>query len=79
MKTPIRIIAISASSGMSVILYLAYYNQYFRWRSCFNELGRCFDDNTGAVYQEQSGLAWLSMAVLMSLFALYQLWRLTTR
>lgn len=79
MKTPIRIITIGASLGMSAIFYLAYYNQYFRWRSCFNELGRCFDNDTDAVYLEQSGAVWLSMAALMSIFAVYQVWRLTTR
>jgi hypothetical protein len=35
-----------------------FYERYWRWRECFNELGRCFDPVTQDVYLEQSGLVW---------------------
>ena len=54
----------------------AYYHQYFVWRGCFNELGRCFDPETGVVYLEQSGAIWLSLTLLFSAVALYQIWRI---
>ncbi len=42
----------------------AYYIRYFKWRDCFNELGRCFDSKTGTVYVEQAGLIWMALGVL---------------
>ena len=65
------------SSGSAVLFCFAYYDSYFKWRSCFNELGRCFDSDTGVVHLEQSGVAWLTLAVLASSIALYQIWRLS--
>ena len=55
-----------------------YFEQYFKWRDCFNELGRCFDTETGVVYTEQAGLVWGTMAVCALAFALYnssKLWK----
>jgi len=65
------------SSGLSGLFCIAYYVSYRNWQSCFNEAGRCFDGDVGNVYLEQSGIAWLSLAVLAFGIALYQLWRLT--
>jgi hypothetical protein len=28
----------------------AHYDRYYKWRECFNELGRCFDPETASVY-----------------------------
>lgn len=58
------------------MLWFAYYALYFKWRTCFNEVGRCFDGDTGGVYLEQSQAIWLPLAVLASCVSLYQLWRL---
>ena len=38
------------------------YDRYWRWRDCFNELGRCYDVVSQDVYLEQSGLVWGSLA-----------------
>ncbi|MBU2994374.1 hypothetical protein Q4555_06630 [Octadecabacter sp. 1_MG-2023] len=54
----------------------AYYDRYFKWRDCFNELGRCFDPVSGTVMLQQSGLSWGSLAVLGAVITLYQLWAL---
>ena len=42
----------------------AFYDRYWLWRDCFNELGRCFDPESGQVYLEQAGVAWGSLATL---------------
>ena len=62
--------------GLSFAFGYFYYVQYFRWRGCFNELGRCFDAGTGAVYFEQSGSVWLLLAVLAFGAFLFQFWQL---
>ena len=67
--------ALITSLGLSAILWLAYYTQYFKWRHCFNELGRCFDEETGVTYLQQSNLFWLPLAVLVSYISVVQLWR----
>ena len=72
----IRKIAVVASLGLSAFFYFSYYALYYKWRDCFNELGRCFDNDSGVIYLEQSGIIWLSLAVLTSCIALYQLYNL---
>lgn len=57
--------------ALSLVFAYAYYTQYFIRRACFNELGRCFDAETGVVYLEQSGAIWLWLAVLASALSLY--------
>ena len=42
----------------AVFFGFAYYDRYFKWRDCFNELGRCFDSETASVYVEQAGMVW---------------------
>jgi len=43
---------------------VAFYDRYWRWRDCFNELGRCYDPATQDVYLEQAGVAWGSLALV---------------
>lgn len=50
--------------GLFVFFGYMYYDQHFRWRDCFNETGRCFDPQTGVVYLEQSGIAWIILTML---------------
>jgi len=76
MKSWFRKTTFVLATGLSALSCFAYYEYYFRWRSCFNEFGRCFDSENSVVYFEQSGVAWLSLAVIASGIALYQLWRL---
>jgi len=63
--------------GLAAFFCFAYYVRYFKWRDCFNELGRCYDSDTGMVYLEQAGAIWLSLAVLTFGISLYQIWRLS--
>jgi hypothetical protein len=62
--------------GLSLVFGYFYYVQYFRWRGCFNETGRCFDAESGVVYSEQSGDTWLLLAALTFGASVYQAWRL---
>jgi hypothetical protein len=29
--------------GLGLLFLAAFHDRYWRWRDCFNELGRCFD------------------------------------
>jgi hypothetical protein len=77
MEAALRKLIFLASLGLSAIFWFACYFFYFKWLDCFNEMGRCFDSDTGVVYLEQSKLFWVPLAVLASCFSFYQLWRLT--
>ncbi len=72
----IRVAFSLAFLGLSFAFGYFYYVQYFKWRDCFNELGRCYNAEAGVVYLEQSGAIWLSLAILALGSALYQVWRL---
>ncbi len=76
MRNRLRKAVFVVFSGLSALAFYGAYASYIKRKDCFNELGRCFDSETGVVYLEQSGVAWLSLAVLASGVALYQLWRL---
>ncbi len=67
----IRKVAFSVLLLMSFAFGYLYYVQYFMWRGCFNELGRCYDNESGVVYLEQSGGVWLTLAILTFGTALY--------
>lgn len=60
--------------GLSVIFGYFYYAQYFKWRDCFNEAGRCFDRQSGVVYMEQSGIAWIILTLLTFGAFVFCLW-----
>lgn len=54
------VVFLGLAAGFGAIYFVGYRNV----GSCFNELGRCFDAETGVVYEEQSGIIWLLLAVL---------------
>ncbi len=72
----IRMLASLTCLGLSLAFGYLYYVDYFKRRDCFNELGRCFDEDTGIVYMEQSGTVWLLLTVLALGAGLYNTWRL---
>jgi hypothetical protein len=41
----------------------AFYDRYWRWRGCFNELGRCYDSQAG-VMVEQAGGIWGGLSLI---------------
>ena len=65
--------------GLSFVFGYMFHVQYFQWRHCFNEIGRCFDADAGVVYFAQSGAVWLSLALVSLGLSLYQIWRLVKR
>ena len=58
----------SAMAVVPSVLGLAstalFYDRYWRWRDCFNELGRCYDPASQDVYLEQAGLVWGTFTAL---------------
>ncbi len=46
------------SLALAALFALAFEARYWRWRDCFNELGRCWDSATQQVYLEQAGIFW---------------------
>ncbi len=53
----------AALIGLGGLFALAFEARYWRWRDCFNELGRCYDPVSQDVYLEQAGLVWGGLAV----------------
>jgi len=50
--------------GIGILFALAFEARYWRWRDCFNELGRCYDPVSQDVYLEQAGLVWGGLAAI---------------
>ncbi|MEQ8367434.1 MAG: hypothetical protein RIB61_12055 [Roseicyclus sp.] len=59
---------------MSIVFVIAFHNRYYRWRDCFNELGRCYDPNTTTVYTT-SGLVWGGVSLAFACLCALTLWR----
>ena len=74
---PFRVVTLALMLVLAACSGWVYYQHYFVRRHCFNELGRCFDPETGMVFLEQSGAIWLIITVFAGGIALYQVWRLT--
>ncbi|WP_214472494.1 hypothetical protein [Mesorhizobium sp. dw_380] len=56
------VLAIATGAG-ALLSTLAWHGRYWLWRDCFNELGRCYDAESGEVFLEQAGLLWGMFAV----------------
>ncbi len=50
--------------ALTGLFAVTFYQRYWRWRDCFNELGRCYDPVSEQVYLEQAGLVWGSLSGL---------------
>lgn len=65
-------------AGLGLAAAALFYERYWRWRDCFNELGRCFDPATQDVYLEQAGLVWgMFTVVFLGAAVVLMLWRRT--
>ncbi|MEW6150439.1 hypothetical protein [Bradyrhizobium japonicum] len=69
----------AALIGLGMLSALAFESRYWRWRDCFNELGRCYDPVSQDVYLEQAGLVWGGLAVVSLLLGLGLLMSLRRR
>jgi hypothetical protein len=58
-----RLIKTAVWLGLALFCAFAFHDRYWRWRGCFNELGRCYDSDEG-VMVEQAGLLWGGLALL---------------
>ncbi|MBR0825338.1 hypothetical protein JQ596_07310 [Bradyrhizobium manausense] len=50
--------------ALGVLFALAFEARYWRWRDCFNELGRCYDPVSQDVYLEKAGMVWGGLAAV---------------
>lgn len=64
--------------ALAGLFAFAFHEQYWRWRDCFNELGRCYDAEQGVVYLEQAGVVWGLLAAIPAMAAAL-LWRRARR
>jgi drug/metabolite transporter (DMT)-like permease len=58
MRRAILAILACVSGALALVFAYAWYDRYWLWRDCFNELGRCYDPEGQQVYLEQAGLVW---------------------
>ena len=72
----IRRVSVLVFLLLTLVFGYFYYAQYFQWRDCFDQTGRCFDAASGTVYMEQSGVAWLALTAASLAAALIQAYRL---
>lgn len=70
----IRRVAGLALAVLAILAGLAFESRYWRWRDCFNELGRCYDPVSEQVFLEQAGIAWGTLAAVAALGAGALLW-----
>jgi len=49
-------------AGSATFLYL-FYIRYYKWRDCFNELGRCYDPDGSLQVYTTAGRMWLLVSV----------------
>lgn len=64
MARPLLKLLAFGTLGAALVFAFLWYDGSFKRRACFNEVGRCFDQDTGVVYHAQSGAVWLSLALL---------------
>lgn len=69
--------ALTSLACLAPAAFFAYvfHERYWRWRNCFNELGRCWDSASEQVFVEQAGLIWGGATILFLIPALLILWR----
>ena len=60
---------------LGALFAVAYHDRYWRWRDCFNELGRCYDPVSQDVFLEQAGMIWGSLAIIFLAIGLAMLLR----
>ena len=62
MKRAACVILAIATGSAALLFAAAWYGRYWQWRDCFNELGRCYNPESGEVFVEQAGLVWGTFA-----------------
>jgi hypothetical protein len=57
-------------AALACLFGLAFYERYWRWRGCFNDLGRCYDPASQEVFLEQAGMVWGGFTVMCTAIAI---------
>ena len=67
--------------ALSALFFLAalfsgwiFHEHYWRWRTCFNEIGRCFVPETGMVLTDSNFVWGLIAALTFALALLFWMW-----
>jgi hypothetical protein len=60
-----------ALAGFSAFFF---YDRYWLWLGCFNDLGRCYDPVSKHVFVEGAGFIWSSLTLLCLILAVVS-WR----
>ena len=60
--------------GFGGLFAVIFHERYWRWRDCFNDLGRYFDPVSEQVYVEHAGLIWGSLMGVSLAAGLLLLW-----
>jgi hypothetical protein len=55
-----------------------FYERYWRWADCFNELGRCYDTDAG-VMVSQAAFIWGMPTLICAFLLALSLWQLLSR
>lgn len=61
--------------GLALVFGYIFFAGYVLREDCFNELGRCFDEETGIVTSQQAGMVWFALALLALAAGLVLAWR----
>lgn len=69
-----RLFMVAFWSLLTLAFASMFYERYWRWEDCFNELGRCYDSEAG-VMVEQASFIWGFPTLVFGLLALRSLWR----
>lgn len=67
----------ACASCCALVSGWAFYEFYWRWRGCFNELGRCFDPESNVVMTDESFVWGLMAAIALGLALIF--WWLSRR
>jgi hypothetical protein len=77
MRRAILAMLVCVSGGLATLFACAWYDRYWLWRDCFNELGRCYDPESQQVYLEQAGLVWGMLTGISLLSFAFFIWRVS--
>jgi hypothetical protein len=59
----VSVLLAACALGFAALFGWAFYERYWRWRDCFNELGRCYDPASQTVMTD-AGFVWGLMAAV---------------
>lgn len=73
-----RLSMVALWSLLTAAFAMTFYERYWRWADCFNELGRCYDTDAG-VMVEQASFIWGVPTFVSALLLGLSLWQLLRR